>query len=136
MISSGTILKVIDNSGAVQARCIRILGNKKEAKLGDHIVVSIQKSKPNSRILEGRVQKGLILQVKKPTRFIDGSLLSQGLNSIILLNNQGNPIGNRLHSPIIFSLNDNSEIPNWLSPISQKEKELFYKLNIISQTLI
>jgi ribosomal protein L14 len=82
------------------------------------------------------VQKGLILQVKKPTRFIDGSLLSQGLNSIILLNNQGNPIGNRLHSPIIFSLNDNSEIPNWLSPISQKEKELFYKLNIISQTLI
>ena len=136
MILIGTILKVIDNSGAVEARCIRVLGNKKKATLGDRVVVSIQKSNPNRRIIEGRVQRGLVVQVKKGTRFLDGSLLSQGLNRIILLNTQGNPIGNRLHSPIIFSLNDNRETPSWLGPIAQKEKELFYKLNIISQALI
>jgi large subunit ribosomal protein L14 len=45
MIQQQTILKVSDNSGAKTVKCIKVLGGfkKKYAKLGDIIVVSVQK---------------------------------------------------------------------------------------------
>ena len=45
MIQQQTILKVSDNSGAKTVKCIKVLGGfkKKNASLGDTIVVSVQK---------------------------------------------------------------------------------------------
>jgi large subunit ribosomal protein L14 len=45
MIQTQSILRVSDNSGAKTAKCIKVLGGfkKKIAKIGDTIVVSIQK---------------------------------------------------------------------------------------------
>ena len=45
MIQQQTILKVTDNSGAKTVRCIKVPGGfkKKTARLGDIIIVSIQK---------------------------------------------------------------------------------------------
>jgi hypothetical protein len=51
MIQQQTILKVADNSGAKTVKCIKILGGfkKKYAKLGDIIIVSIQKLRNKSK---------------------------------------------------------------------------------------
>jgi len=71
MIQQQSILKVCDNSGAKTVKCIKVLGgfNKKIAKLGDIIVVSIQKlrnkSKITSKVKKGEVYKALILRTKK-----------------------------------------------------------------------
>ena len=45
MIQQQTILKVSDNSGAKTVKCIKVLGGfkRKYAKLGDIIIVSVQK---------------------------------------------------------------------------------------------
>jgi large subunit ribosomal protein L14 len=56
MIQQQTILKVSDNSGAKTVRCIKVLGGfkKKQASLGDILVVSVQKlrnkMKKNSKV--------------------------------------------------------------------------------------
>ena len=56
MIQQQTILKVADNSGAKTVRCIKVLGGfqKRYAKLGDIVVVSVQqlrnKSKKKSKV--------------------------------------------------------------------------------------
>ena len=51
MIQQQTILKVTDNSGAKTVKCIKVPGGfkKKIAKLGDIIVVSVQKLRNKSK---------------------------------------------------------------------------------------
>ena len=43
MIMKQTMLKISDNSGAKYAKCIGLYKNRKKAKVGDIILVSIQK---------------------------------------------------------------------------------------------
>jgi len=70
MIQQQTCLKVLDNSGAKIAKCIRILGGfkKRYAKSGDFIVVSIKqlkdKSKKISKVKRKEVYKALIIKTK------------------------------------------------------------------------
>ena len=109
MIQTGTILKIVDNSGAVKGRCIRILGNKKNASLGDRVIISVQNAQPKRRISEGSIQQGIIVQTKKDIRYLDGSRLKQGSNSIILVNAQNNPMGNRVSAPIILFPKENTK---------------------------
>lgn len=60
MIQQQTILKVSDNSGAKTVKCIKVLGGfkRKYAKLGDIIIVSVQKLrnklKKNSKVKKKR----------------------------------------------------------------------------------
>lgn len=106
MIQQQTILKVSDNSGAKTAKCIKVLGGfkKKYAKLGDIIIVSIQKlrnkSKNTSKVKKGEVYKALIIRTK--TKYIkkDGTQIWFNENSITLLNKQENPVGTRIIGPI------------------------------------
>lgn len=106
MIQQQTILKVSDNSGAKTAKCIKVLGGfkKKYAKLGDIIIVSIQKlrnkSKNTSKVKKGEVYKALIIRTK--TKYIkkDGTQIWFNENSVTLLNKQENPVGTRIIGPI------------------------------------
>ena len=106
MIQQQTILKVSDNSGAKTVKCIKVLGGfkKKYAKIGDIIVVSIQRlrntSRKTSKVLKGMVFKALIIKTKTRYKKKDGSILNLPNNSVILLNKQSNPVGTRILSPI------------------------------------
>lgn len=59
MVFTQTILKCIDNSGALLVKCLRILGKSSKAKgfPGDYIIVSIQTSKPNKKVKKGEIYK-------------------------------------------------------------------------------
>ncbi|CAO3563280.1 unnamed protein product [Mortierella alpina] len=48
MLQLKSILNVIDNSGAVWAECIRVLHGGKYARIGDEIVVVVNKAKSNA----------------------------------------------------------------------------------------
>ena len=106
MIQQQTILKVSDNSGAKTAKCIKVLGGfkKKYAKLGDIIIVSIQKlrnkSKNTSKVKKGEVYRALIIRTKVKYVKKDGTQIWFNENSITLLNKQDNPIGTRIMGPI------------------------------------
>lgn len=110
MIQQETILKVTDNSGAKTVKCIKILGGFKRryAKMGDIIVVSIQKlrnkSKKTSKVLKGDVLKALILKTKKKYKKKDGSTFYLKENAVTLLNKQNTPIGSRIVGPVSKTL--------------------------------
>ena len=71
MIQQRSALKIIDNSGAKSVKCIKVLGGfkKRYAKLGDIIVVSVQKLrnklKKRSKVLKGDVFRALVVRVKE-----------------------------------------------------------------------
>ncbi len=110
MIQQQTILKVADNSGAKTVKCIKILGGfqKRYAKIGDLVVVSIQqlrnKSKKTSKVLKGGVFRAIVIKTKKNYKKKDGTTFFLKENSVTLINKQGNPIGSRILGPLPKSL--------------------------------
>ena len=106
MIQQQTIIKVSDNSGAKTVKCIKVLGGfkKKYAILGDIIVVSIQKLrnkfKKTSKVKKKEIYKALVIRTKTYYKKKDGFNILFKENSIVLINNQGNPIGTRIIGPL------------------------------------
>jgi len=106
MIQQQTILKVSDNSGAKNAKCIKVLGGfkKRFAKSGNVIVVSVKelrnKSRQTSKVKKGEVYKALIIRTKKNQINKDGSTIFFNNNSVSLINKQGKPLSSRVIGPV------------------------------------
>jgi large subunit ribosomal protein L14 len=96
MIQLNSTLSVIDNSGAKLVKCIKILQGASVAKLGDEIIVAVQKAAPNKKIKKGEVGKSLIVRVKKELKRKDGSTLNFSENAVIMLNKKNMPQGSRI----------------------------------------
>ena len=77
MIQAESRLTVCDNSGAREAKCIRVLGGtgRRYASVGDVIVVAVQNVIPSSELKKGAVSKALIVRTKKEIRRADGSYI-------------------------------------------------------------
>lgn len=102
MIQIGSYLKVIDNSGAKLAFCIRIITKykAKTAKIGDTILVSIKSVRKNrrdsSKVTKGKIFKALILRIKILNKQLSGNSYKFLENGIILLTKQNKLIATRI----------------------------------------
>lgn len=67
MISVGTVLNVIDNSGAKKVKCLKLLGGSfiQYGFVGYIAVISIKEINPLKKIKKGDVYKGVIVCIKK-----------------------------------------------------------------------
>ena len=108
MIQQQSIIRIIDNSGAKAAKCIKILKKKPKATIGDLIVVSITKVKnyPNkvSKLKKGSVFFAIIVGLKKIYQKKKNILFLTDYNSICLLNKQKKLIATRLNKSIFKGL--------------------------------
>ena len=127
MIFIGTQLKVSDNSGAKKVECLKILGKEASAfaSVGDIIVVSIKelsktsfnsrnlrggKLTGNTKIEKGGVYKALVVETKTNLKRKDGSCLKFSQNSVVLISEQGNPIGTRVLGRTTYELRKKNQI--------------------------
>ena len=85
MIQQESYLKVADNTGAKEIKCIRVLGGSKRkyGNIGDVIVASVRKSAPG-----GQVKKG------------------EDDNAAVLIKDDKNPRGTRIFGPVARELRD------------------------------
>jgi len=106
MIQMRTELDAADNSGAKRLHCIKVLGGsrRKYASLGDIIVVSVKEAMPTSKVKKGEVAKAVVVRTKKEVRRADGSYIKFDVNSAVLINPQGEPIGTRIFGPVAREL--------------------------------
>ena len=106
MIQMQSKLRVSDNSGAKVAQCIKVLGgsHRRTASVGDIIVVSVKEVAPKSKIKKGEVKKAVIIRTIFKVRRHDGSDIRFDDNSVVLLNNQKEPIGTRIFGPVAREL--------------------------------
>lgn len=106
MIQPRSILEVADNSGAKKVQCIRVLGgsDRRYARLGDIIVVSVKEAMPEGNIKKGSVEKAVVVRTKKETRRTDGSYIRFDQNAVVIINNQKEPIGTRIFGPVAREL--------------------------------
>lgn len=106
MIQTYTICDSADNSGAKKLMCIRVLGGSKRkyASLGDIIVVSVKEALPNAKIKKGDVKKAVIVRTAKEVRRSDGSYIKFDDNSVVLIDQSGEPLGTRIFGPVAREL--------------------------------
>jgi large subunit ribosomal protein L14 len=102
MIQVGTILNVIDNSGAKKVRCIKVpFGYKRRyAMLGDLIMVSVysirKKRKATSKTKKGEIHKALVVRTKSGLNCLSGEKVKFLENSVVLVGKQNRFIGTRI----------------------------------------
>ena len=108
MIQQETFLKVADNTGAKEIKCIRVLGGSKRAygNIGDVIVASVRKSTPGGTVKKGEVVKAVIVRSAKGVRRADGTYVRFDDNAAVLIKDDRNPRGTRIFGPVARELRD------------------------------
>jgi large subunit ribosomal protein L14 len=108
MIQQETYLKVADNTGAKEIKCIRVLGGstRKYGNIGDVIVASVRKSTPGGTVKKGEVVKAVIVRSAKGVRRPDGTYVRFDENAAVLIKDDKNPRGTRIFGPVARELRD------------------------------
>ncbi len=108
MIQQETFLKVADNTGAKEIKCIRVLGGSKRkfGNIGDVIVASVRKAAPGGTVKKGEVVRAVIVRTAKGVRRADGTYVRFDENAAVLIKDDKNPRGTRIFGPVARELRD------------------------------
>ena len=108
MIQAESYLKVADNTGAKEIKCIRVLGGsgRKYGNIGDVIVASVRKATPGGTVKKGEVVKAVIVRSAKGVRRNDGTYVRFDENAAVLIKDDKNPRGTRIFGPVARELRD------------------------------
>ena len=108
MIQQESYLKVADNTGAKEIKCIRVLGGSKVkyGNIGDVIVASVRKSTPGGQVKKGEVVKAVIVRSAKGVHRADGTYVRFDDNAAVLIKDDKNPRGTRIFGPVARELRD------------------------------
>jgi len=111
MIQLKTMLNCIDNSGAAVVECAKVLKMKRHAKIGDRIIVVVQKQRnfteagpgatvttsAANKVRRGDIRHAVVVRTVKKLQRPDGSVVKFDDNACVLINKAGEPIGTRLN---------------------------------------
>lgn len=111
MIITGSFIRIVDNSGAKIAKCIKVLSQGSKTKVGDVAIVSIRKVKPRhvpkgqkrEQVKKGEIRLALIIQTTKPIYRKDGTFLKLYKNYgllVITRNKVTRLVGSRFKKPL------------------------------------
>ena len=108
MIQQESYLKVADNTGAKEIKCIRVLGGstRKFGNIGDVIVASVRKAQPGGTVKKGEVVKAVIVRSAKGIRRNDGTYVRFDDNAAVLIKDDKNPRGTSIFGPVARELRD------------------------------
>ncbi|KAJ3282049.1 hypothetical protein HK104_011126 [Borealophlyctis nickersoniae] len=110
MLQLKSLLKVIDNSGALVVECINVMGGSRTASLGDEIVCVVKRARPipietgpsksgtqsAAKLKKGEVHRALVVRCRMEVRRLDGTYVRFDDNAAVMLNKQGQPLGTRV----------------------------------------
>ena len=108
MIQQETYLKVADNTGAKELKCIRVLGGSKRkyGNIGDVIVASVRKAAPGGTVKKGDVVRAVIVRTAKGVRRADGTYVRFDENAAVIVREDKNPRGTRIFGPVARELRE------------------------------
>ncbi len=106
MIHQGTMLKVIDNSGALTALCIKILRKSPRCPgyLGDKIIVVIKTAHAGKRVKKSQIHKAILVWSTVNKRRVEGTYIRFAKPACVLLKKDGQPLANRVRGPVYREL--------------------------------
>ena len=111
MIQTETNLVVADNSGAKSVRAFRLFGgsHRKSSSIGDIILCAVKDATPGGKVKKGDVVRCVIVRTKKAINRPNGSTIAFDDNAVVIINEDGSPIGTRVFGPVARELRDKGE---------------------------
>lgn len=108
MVQQESYLRVADNTGAKELKCIRVLGGstRRYGNIGDVIVASVRKATPGGMVKKGDVVRAVIVRTKKGLRRQDGSYIRFDENAAVIIREDKNPRGTRIFGPVARELRE------------------------------
>ncbi len=108
MVQQESYLRVADNTGAKELKCIRVLGGstRRYGNIGDVIVASVRKAAPGGQVKKGDVVRAVIVRTRKGLRRADGSYVRFDENAAVLIKEDKNPKGTRIFGPVARELRE------------------------------
>ena len=108
MIQAESYLRVADNTGAKELKCIRVLGGstRRYGNIGDVIVCSVRKAAPGGQVKKGDVFKAVIVRTRKGLRRNDGSYVRFDENAAVIVKEDKTPQGTRIFGPVARELRE------------------------------
>ena len=108
MIQAESYLRVADNTGAKELKCIRVLGGstRRYGSIGDVIVCSVRKAAPGGQVKKGDVVKAVIVRSRKGLRRNDGSYVRFDENAAVIVKEDKTPQGTRIFGPVARELRE------------------------------
>ncbi|KAL5322462.1 hypothetical protein ACEPPN_010435 [Leptodophora sp. 'Broadleaf-Isolate-01'] len=107
-------MNCIDNSGAAVVECVKVMRMKRHAKIGDRVIVVVQKQRNFSesgpgasvstsaanKVRRGDIRHAVVVRTAKKLQRPDGSVVKFDDNACVLINKAGEPIGTRLNGVV------------------------------------
>ena len=108
MVQEESRLRVADNTGAKELKCIRVLGGstRRYGNIGDVIVCSVRKAAPGGQVKKGDVVKAVIVRTRKGLRRNDGSYVRFDENAAVIVKEDKTPQGTRIFGPVARELRE------------------------------
>ena len=108
MVQQESYLRVADNTGAKELKCIRVLGGstRRYGNIGDVVVASVRKAAPGGQVKKGEVVRAVIVRTRKGLRRSDGSYVRFDENAAVIIKEDKNPRGTRIFGPVARELRD------------------------------
>jgi large subunit ribosomal protein L14 len=105
MVYAQTILRVIDNSGARLAMCIRVLGKgpRQRATVGDKIIVTLKAIIPHKRVKKGQLFTALVVRDNRNLRRKTGIQIKFDSTACVLMK-KNLPFARRIKGPVCREL--------------------------------
>lgn len=102
MIYHGTKLRVIDNSGARFALCIKVLRKKPtcRARLGDTVTIVVKEHTPGKKVGKGDICKAIIVRDSKYKVRKEGAALRFINSACVLVKKDGTVLAKRILGPV------------------------------------
>lgn len=103
----GSLVFIGDNSGAMFARCIQVLGGSRVGRYGGFIVVVLKKINLQHKRIKFKssgLYRALVLALRFRFQRMFGITLVFERNVVVLVNRAGVPISNRVKIPVLFEL--------------------------------
>jgi len=103
MLQPRSIVVIADNSGAKIGRIFKVLGSaaKRYAKVGDIVVLSVQKAEPRKAVKKKDVLHAVVVRSVNAMKRRDGSYIRFDENAVVILEKgKKEPLAGRVFGPI------------------------------------
>ena len=102
------MLRVADNTGAKELKCIRVLGGtgRRYANVGDVIVCSVRRATPGGTVKKGEVVRAVVVRSTKGVKRADGVTVRFDENAAVIIREDKNPRGTRIFGPVARELRE------------------------------
>jgi large subunit ribosomal protein L14 len=108
MIQSESKVKIADNTGAKEIKCIKVLGGSKRryARIGDIFVATVKVANPGGVVKKSEIVRAVLVRSKKQYRRPDGSYIRFDENAAVIIDSTNNPRGTRIFGPVARELRE------------------------------